>query len=90
MSALRSCFGFDCKITPCGMDMDTEVTAKDVDVFLGGSCDTTTWRKHVAMPAFDAAGIKYFNPQVEGDGWHNGMIQQEADAKWLRTFAVRD
>jgi raw len=35
------------------------------DVFLGGSCDPTTWRADIARPAFDAKGITYFDPQVK-------------------------
>jgi hypothetical protein len=34
-------------------------------VFLGGSCNPTTWRKDTAIPALDVAGISYYNPQVE-------------------------
>ena len=33
-------------------------------VFLGGACDPTTWRRDVAMPLLDGAGVPYFNPQV--------------------------
>ncbi len=36
------------------------------DVFLGGSCDPTTWRFDVAIPALTAAGKSYYNPQVNG------------------------
>ena len=35
------------------------------DVFLGGSCDPTTWRKDLAIPHLKAAGITFYNPQVE-------------------------
>jgi hypothetical protein len=33
-------------------------------VFLGGSCNPTTWRTDIAIPSFAKHGIKYYNPQV--------------------------
>ena len=48
-------------------------------VFLGGSCDPTTWRRDVAMPALDAAGITYYNPQVTD--WKPELVEIEARAK---------
>lgn len=32
------------------------------EVFLGGSCNPTTWRKDVAIPALDELGISFYNP----------------------------
>jgi hypothetical protein len=51
----------------------------DIAVFLGGSCNPTTWRRDVAMPMLDAAHVHYFNPQV--DEWFEELIQIEARAK---------
>lgn len=34
-------------------------------VFLGGSCNPTTWRKDVAIPLLEAKEITYYNPQVD-------------------------
>jgi Ca2+-binding EF-hand superfamily protein len=49
-------------------------------IFLGGSCNPTTWRKDVAIPLFEAAGISdYYNPQV--DHWTPDLVQKEAIAK---------
>jgi len=48
-------------------------------VFLGGSCNPTTWRKDTAIPLLEAEGISFYNPQV--DNWHEGLVQLEADAK---------
>lgn len=44
----------------------TAETCKSGDgrIFLGGSCDPTTWRKDIVIPALEAAGIGYFNPQI--------------------------
>ena len=39
-------------------------TGAGVGVFLGGSCNPTTWRKDIAIPLLDAAGSSYYNPQV--------------------------
>lgn len=48
-------------------------------VFLGGSCNPTTWRHDVAIPALEAADVAFYNPQV--DDWHEGLVKLEADAK---------
>lgn len=48
-------------------------------IFLGGSCDPTTWRQDTAIPLLDRAGVLYYNPQVSE--WHQGLIAQEAEAK---------
>ncbi len=48
-------------------------------VFLGGSCDPTTWRKDTCIPVFEAAGVSYFNPQTTD--WQPSFIELEARAK---------
>jgi hypothetical protein len=35
-------------------------------VFLGGSCDPTTWRRDIAVPMLTEAGISFFNPEYFG------------------------
>jgi len=32
------------------------------DVFLGGSCNPTTWRKDLAIPYLQDAGVSFYNP----------------------------
>jgi raw len=49
------------------------------DVFLGGACSPTTWRQDIAIPRLKAAGITYYNPQV--DKWYPTFIQIEARAR---------
>jgi hypothetical protein len=49
------------------------------DVYLGGSCNPTTWRKEIAIPLLEAAGITYYNPQV--DSWTPELVDIEAKAK---------
>ncbi len=48
-------------------------------VFLGGSCNPTTWRKDVAIPILEAAAVTYYNPQV--DDWSPELVDIEAKAK---------
>lgn len=55
-------------------------------IFLGGSCAPTTWRQETAIPALDAAGVRYYNPQV--DDWHEGLIALEAEAKEESEFLL--
>jgi len=37
-------------------------TNEPVEVFLGGSCNPTTWRADVAIPALKELGISFYNP----------------------------
>jgi len=48
-------------------------------VFLGGSCDPTTWRKDKAIPHLENKGCAYYNPQVEE--WSPELMVVEAEAK---------
>lgn len=38
-------------------------------VFLGGACGLTTWRKDIAIPLFEEAGVSYHNPQMPLGAW---------------------
>jgi hypothetical protein len=38
-------------------------------VFLGGACGQTTWRRDIAIPALEAAGITWHNPQIGVGEW---------------------
>ena len=48
-------------------------------VFLGGSCDPTTWRKDKAIPQLQAADVSFFNPQT--DSWSTAFVALENRAK---------
>lgn len=48
-------------------------------VFLGGACDPTTWRKDIAIPAMEEAGVAFYNPQVAD--WSPELLAIEAGAK---------
>merc|ERR1719271_1911462 len=54
-------------------------TAEEEEVFLGGACGDTTWRRDVAMPVLKDAGVSFYNPQVEE--WHEGLVELERRAK---------
>lgn len=49
------------------------------EVFLGGSCNPTTWRSEIAIPTLQRLGITYYNPQVSH--WGPELIAQEYEAK---------
>ncbi|XP_076180679.1 uncharacterized protein LOC143153422 isoform X2 [Ptiloglossa arizonensis] len=49
------------------------------EVFLGGSCNPTTWRSEIAIPTLQSLGITYYNPQVSQ--WGPELIAQEYEAK---------
>eukprot|EP01137_Pigoraptor_chileana_P032528 Opistho-2@22041 len=49
------------------------------EVFLGGSCASTSWRQDTAIPLLRSAGVTFFNPQVER--WSASFMSIEARAK---------
>lgn len=55
----------------------TDVNAPEV--FLGGSCNPTTWRADVAIPTLRDLGISFYNPQVSD--WTPDLIELEHRAK---------
>ena len=54
-------------------------TTSAYDVFLGGSCNPTTWRQDLAIPHFKNEGITFYNPQQAN--WVPEMIELEHQAK---------
>lgn len=40
----------------------TSSSTSECQVFLGGSCNPTTWRSDLAIPFLEEKGITYFNP----------------------------
>jgi hypothetical protein len=46
------------------------------ELFLGGSCNPTTWRADIAIPLLEQAGVSYYNPQV--DNWYRELVEIEA------------
>jgi len=48
-------------------------------VFLGGSCNPTTWRRDLAIPHLTNAGVTFYDPQV--DNWSPRYVELEDQAK---------
>ncbi|VVC92487.1 unnamed protein product [Leptidea sinapis] len=57
----------------------SEASPAPCEVFLGGSCNPTTWRSDIAIPMLNKMGITYFNPQV--DDWSTELLEVEHRAK---------
>lgn len=55
------------------------VKDSNLQIFLGGSCNPTTWRQNVAIPYLEMNGISYYNPQV--DNWTPEVVNSERYAK---------
>ena len=49
--------------------MDKQANDNPKQVFLGGACGLTTWRKDIAIPLFEASGVSYHNPQMPLGAW---------------------
>lgn len=52
---------------------------QNLQIFLGGSCNPTTWRQTIAIPYLETKGISYYNPQV--DNWTPEIVNLERKAK---------
>ncbi|EEB11302.1 hypothetical protein Phum_PHUM105690 [Pediculus humanus corporis] len=50
------------------------------EVFLGGSCNPTTWRIDLAIPELENMNISYYNPQQVGE-WRPELLEVEYQAK---------
>jgi hypothetical protein len=53
----------------------------EFEVFLGGSCNPTTWRYEQAIPYFQSRSISYYNPQVKN--WTPDLVEIEYRVKEL-------
>lgn len=49
------------------------------DVFLGGSCGNTVWRRELVIPYLKKRSITYYDPQRPA--WNENMIHEEQIAK---------
>jgi hypothetical protein len=50
-------------------------------VFLGGASGRTTWRQRIAIPALEAAGVGYYDPQLGIGEWTTAREDFEMQAK---------
>jgi hypothetical protein len=60
-------------------------------VFLGGACGATTWRRDVAIPVLDAAGVSYHNPQLGAGEWtaaHEAADVRAKDEADVHLFVI--
>lgn len=55
------------------------VSGEKYDVFLGGSCGTTVWRRQSVIPFLKKRFISYYDPQRSV--WSENMIYEESIAK---------
>lgn len=62
-------------------EQDQEHKQQNYEVFLGGSCNPTTWRHDQAIPYFNSRSVSYFNPQVAD--WTPDLVEIEHRAKEL-------
>ncbi|KAL6257779.1 hypothetical protein P5V15_011364 [Pogonomyrmex californicus] len=70
-----------CSLHGDGKGTNSKTSSKRMayEVFLGGSCNPTTWRSDIAIPTLQNLGITYYNPQVSQ--WGPELIAQEYEAK---------
>jgi hypothetical protein len=54
---------------------------QNFQVFLGGSCNPTTWRHEQAIPYFQSRSVSFYNPQVSN--WTPDLVEIEHRAKEL-------
>ena len=57
-------------------------------MFLGGSCNPTTWRDDLAIPFLKENSVTYYNPQVSN--WRPELIEIEDQAKQVQQLQVND
>ncbi|XP_037957117.1 uncharacterized protein LOC119687042 isoform X2 [Teleopsis dalmanni] len=69
----------DCTTTTTTSSIQPKDASMPVEVFLGGSCNPTTWRADVAIPTLKKLGISFYNPQVSD--WTPDLIELEHRAK---------
>lgn len=50
--------------SPGNNSLHGNVLINQSTVFLGGSCNPTTWRKDIAIPMLKALNITYYDPVI--------------------------
>jgi hypothetical protein len=62
-------------------------------VFLGGACGRTTWRRDIAIPRLQAAGITYHDPQLGPGEWtaaHEAADMKAKDEAAVLLFVINE
>jgi len=62
-------------------EQEQEQLQQNYEVFLGGSCNPTTWRHDQAIPYFQSRSVSFYNPQRSD--WTPDLIEIEHRAKEL-------
>ncbi|CAF2542841.1 unnamed protein product [Rotaria sp. Silwood2] len=75
---LQRVYGIDI-ITRSSMRQLFKQQQDQFEVFLGGSCNPTTWRYEQAIPYFQFHSVSYYNPQVAN--WTPDLVEIEHSAK---------
>lgn len=75
---LQRVYGIDILTRSSTRQVSTEEQSQ-YEVFLGGSCNPTTWRREIAIPYFQSYSISYYNPQV--CEWTPDLVEIEHKAK---------
>merc|ERR1711907_760639 len=78
----------NCEHMPLGCEIDHSLPLAHPEVFLGGACGSSTWRRDIAIPALEENGTTFYNPQLEAGAWHSGLIAVEAEAKEKATVLL--
>ena len=50
-------------------------------IFLGGACGESTWRRQIAIPLLEAAGVSFHNPQLAPGAWTEADEIEDMRAK---------
>lgn len=62
-----------------------------MQIFLGGTAGNSTWRKEIAIPILEEAGVTYFNPQLGVGEWtpeHQTLEAKEKEAAEVWLFVI--
>jgi len=64
-----------------------------MQIFLGGTAGHSTWRKKIAIPILETAGVTFFNPQLGAGEWtpaHQAIETREKEEADVWLFVVTE
>ncbi|CAF3742732.1 unnamed protein product [Rotaria socialis] len=76
---LQRVYGIDIITRSSIRQLSKQQQQSEFEVFLGGSCNPTTWRCEQAIPYFQTHSVSYYNPQVAN--WTPDLVEIEHNAK---------
>lgn len=65
-----------------------EPSAAGPEVFLGGSCNPTTWRADVAIPTLDQLGISFYNPVCKREQRNTHAVRRIINQLIMFSFSL--